>query len=275
MGFSVLMSVYHGTNSDDLERCLESLISQEKKPGQIVLVQDGPIKTGVKTIITNFEELLPIQRLIFQENRGLGLALRDGLGACRYELIARVDSDDISLPQRFTLQTQYLKKHPNVSVVGSWMSENFSQGTHFSSRIRKTPPNSITVRSYARSRNPLNHPTVMFRRSDVLAVGSYQPCLMFEDYFLWVRLLQANYQIANLASTLVETTVDTGYFLRRGGISYLRHEINLLSKFISIGYFSRVDALKFLAIRMPMRLLPSGIRKALYYSVLRTRSPSR
>lgn len=273
MSFSVLMSVYHGTAGADLVRCLQSLLQQEKNAGQIILVQDGPISLEVQSIISEFDSSLPIENLIFHENRGLGLALRDGLQACRYELVARVDTDDTSLPHRFAIQTQYLESHPEISVVGSWMREHFVQGDQTKSKIRQPPTDDSSLRAYAKHRNPLNHPTVMFRQSDILSVGGYQPCLMFEDYFLWGRLLRADYRIANLNSILVETTVDLDYFQRRGGLSYLKHEIALVGRFIKLGFFSRVDALKFLSMRIPIRLLPNPIRKILYYSALRAPSP--
>ena len=102
--------------------------------------------------------------------------------------------------------------------------------------IRPTPLEQMTLKRNARRRNPLNHPTVMFRKSHVLASGNYESCPLFEDYLLWVKMLVGRYHLSNLPKVLVETEIDTNYFARRGGLQNIRQEINLLSKLYKIGF---------------------------------------
>ena len=270
MLFSILISIHHATAPDDLDCCLKSLVNQQLRGQQIVLVRDGPIQPAVEKCIEKYTTDLPFEHLYYAENRGLGPALRDGLGACAHEIVARVDSDDRSLPERFALQTAFLEEHHTVSVVGSWMTEHYQQGGLPSTYVRETPIDPTTVAHYARRRNPLNHPTVMFRKSHVLASGGYQPCLMFEDYFLWARMLAKGYRLANMPRVLVETQIDPTYFTRRGGVGYLRHEIVLLAKLRELGFFSQVDAAIFILTRLPIRIMPVNFREYLYRSLLRS-----
>jgi|ETNmetMinimDraft_26_1059896.scaffolds.fasta_scaffold11010_2 glycosyltransferase involved in cell wall biosynthesis len=269
MPFSVLMSIYHATSSSELHSCLKSLCAQQLPATQIVLVRDGPVRPEVERCIDNFTSELPFEHIFFSENRGLGPALHDGLIACDYDIVARVDSDDCSLPERFSLQTAFLSENPQISAVGSWMIERYFSHNRTSTHIRKTPVDSDSIARYARLRNPLNHPTVMLRRSHVLSSGNYQPCLMFEDYLLWIRMLIAGFRLANLPMVLVETQAGPDYFVRRGGLSYLRHELALLSKIRDLGFVSPIDALIFILTRLPVRLLPINARNFWYRTMLR------
>ena len=263
MPFSVLISIYHGTLASDMESCLKSLVDQHLQASQIILVRDGPVRPEVEQCIASFSSQLPFEHLSFENNRGLGLALRDGLTLCCHELVARVDSDDRSMPDRFALQIAFLKENPAISVVGGWMREHYCSATQSSVRLRKVPIDIKTIARYARRRNPLNHPTVMFRKSHALQSGGYQSCHLFEDYFLWARMLMDNYRLANLPVVLVDTQIDPTYFERRGGVAYLCHEFRLLKKLKRLGFFSQIDAIGFIIIRLPMRLVPVKLRKKL------------
>lgn len=269
MPFSVLMSIYAATQADDLHRCLESLAGQSLAPNQIVLVRDGPVDGSVEKYLENHARNLPLRQLQFPQNRGLGLALRDGLQACDYEIVARADSDSWSVPDRFAVQVDYLVNNPSISVIGGWMREYYQEAAGSIGVVRQTPLEHASVERAARRRNPLNHPTVMFRKSHVLGSGNYEPCLLFEDYFLWARMLMKGYHLANLPCVLVETDVNPGYFSRRGGIAYVRKELYLLQKLRNIGFLSLVDTGTFILSRLPIRLLPLAVRQRLYKAFLR------
>ena len=167
MPFSVLMSIYSATGAVELSSCLKSLTEQHLAPDQIVLVRDGPVHPSVEQCIKKYAAYLPFEHLYFPENRGLGYALRDGLEACENEFVARIDSDDISVPHRFTMQDNYLINNPGISVIGCWMKEYYPQIRENSALVHKTPLEPSAVARCARRRNPLNHPTVMFRKSHV------------------------------------------------------------------------------------------------------------
>ena len=125
MNFSVLMSIYAKTRASDLTRCLDSLSQQTLPAAEIILIKDGPISSDVERCIRSYESEFLFKQLAFPDNRGLGPALRDGLNACSYELIARVDSDDWSVPDRFHKQTQFLHSESSISVVGGELKENY------------------------------------------------------------------------------------------------------------------------------------------------------
>ena len=263
------MSIYRATQANEMDRCLKSLSEQSLPPNQIVLVRDGPVEVSVEQCIKDHSRHLQIYHLHFPHNRGLGLALRDGLQACDHEFVARVDSDDWSLPERFALQLDYLLNNPSVSVIGGWLKEYYQDTAGPVGVVRQTPMCRSSIDRVARRRNPLNHPTVMFRKSHALSCGNYKPCLLFEDYFLWARMLMLGYQLANLPQVLVETQVGPQYFSRRGGIAYVRNELNLLKHLKAIGFLSSIDASIFILSRIPVRLLPLNIRQRLYKLFLR------
>jgi len=149
------------------------------------------------------------------------------------------------------------------------MREHYQAKTGIKHRVRKTPSQPQEVNRLARRRNPINHPTIMFRKSSVIESGNYQPCLMFEDYFLWARMLQRGFQLANLSDVLVETDVSAEYFSRRGGIDYFRHELHFLGQLRQMGFMPLIDAIIFVGTRLPARLLPIVLREQLYRNALR------
>ena len=264
------MSIYSVTRASDLDRCLNSLYRQTLPASEIVIVRDGPVHSSVERCIQTYEPNLPFHHLSFPRNRGLGPALHDGLEACRYQLIARVDSDDWSVPERFQKQAQFLHDESRISLVGGWLSERYHVGSDVISFTRRSPVDHVLIRQVAKRRNPINHPTVMFRKSDVLACDSYESCPSFEDYYLWAKMLTQGYLLANLPKILVETEVDSNYFRRRGGMTYVRNEFRLVRKLRQIGFLSPMEASIFLLSRFPIRLAPVLIRQHLYRAFLRT-----
>ena len=264
------MSIYAETRASDLNQCLDSLSQQTLPATEIVMVWDGPVHSTVKRCVESYESAFLFKHLPFSRNRGLGPALRDGLNACNYELIARVDSDDWSIPERFYKQAQFLQSEPSISVVGGELKEHYGRGKNSNSVIRRNPVDYLSIRQAAKRRNPMNHPTVMFRKSDVLACNNYESCPLFEDYYLWAKMLHQGYRLSNLPEVLVETEIDSDYFRRRGGITYVRNEIRLVRELRQIGFLSPMEATQFILSRLPMRLAPLFIRQYLYKSFLRT-----
>jgi len=263
------MSIYSATQVNDLDRCLASITKQDLIPDQLVLVRDGPVHPKVEDCVNSFSKTLPLHHLHFSSNRGLGLALRDGLQACKHEFVARVDSDDRSVPERFALQVNHMTNNPSISVIGGWLREYYQTTSGPVGIIRQTPLQHASITKAARHRNPFNHPTVMFRRSHVLNSGNYEPCLFFEDYFLWAKMLMAGYRFENLSDILVETDVTSDYFSRRGGFAYMKHEFHLAQKLREINFFSFTNTYFFILCRLPLRLLPLKLRKYIYKTFLR------
>jgi hypothetical protein len=154
-------------------------------------------------------------------------------------------------------------------VVGGGLKEHYKVGKNTTSVIRRTPANHIFIRQAAKLRNPMNHPTVMFRKTDVLACNSYEFCPLFEDYYLWAKMLINGYVLSNLPEVLVETEVGSDYFRRRGGITYVRNELRLVRELRKIGFLSPIEASAFILSRLPMRCAPVLLRQHIYRTLLR------
>lgn len=269
-GFSLLGSVYAGTKAKEFEQCLQSIEDQILAPNQVVVVLDGPVDVDVQKVLHSFSSRLPLHTVALSDNQGLGRALSAGLEHCSHNFVARFDTDDVCLKNRFENQVSFLLSNPDVSVVGSLMRETYHLGRRIIICDRSGAPSGVNLRSWARRRNPLNHPTVVFRKEAISAVGGYVDCPLFEDYFLWARLILANHKIVNLNFVGVETVVDNDFFSRRGGLKYLKCEIKFLRKLYAIEFLNLFDLIAWGILRMPARLLPVQCRKWLYLKFLRS-----
>lgn len=268
--FSVLISVYDGESAVSLREALNSVINQSTVPDEVVLVKDGPLSEELDKTIKDLKNKHPNLFTIVSINRnvGLGRALDIGLEYCSNPLVARMDADDISVKNRFSLQLQYLQQNPSVALVGGYMRENTRMTTR-GSFVRTVPITPEKVEKTAHIRNPMNHPTVMFRKNAVESVGGYQDLQSIQDYDLWVRMLMEDYKLANIPEILVITDEDINYYQRRGGIDYFRTEMKVQKAFVDYGFLNSFEMIRNLLIRAPIRLLPNNIRGKLYQFALR------
>lgn len=267
MHFSVLMSVYHKDNPQWLKQAIDSVLNNTVKPNQIMLVVDGQISNELEQVITEYKESLDILRL--EKNSGLGIALQQGLLKCKYSLVARMDSDDISLSNRFELQLKEFENNPDLTIVGGYIQE-FDSQTNEKTSIRKVPLEDKQIKQYLKTRSPFNHPTVMFKKEDVLKVGNYQIFYQMEDYYLWVRLVKANYQMKNIPKVLLDFRIDKNMFARRGSYKYFKSnkEVSkqmLKMKIINYPYYLFNITIRFIT----QVLMPNNIRTLFYKKVLR------
>ncbi|WP_066055785.1 glycosyltransferase [Robertmurraya korlensis] len=270
MSFSVLMSVYMKEKPEYLQACLDSVLSQTVLPNEIVIMEDGKLTDSLYEVLNRYKEANPsiIKCVKLERNMGLGKALEIGVTECKFDLIARMDSDDICHPERFEKQVSYMKEHPKVDVVGTWIGE-FSENAEEIDTIRKVPITSNEVVAYAKKRNPLNHMTVMYRKEAVLSAGNYKPMLWNEDYYLWVRMLVKGMEIVNIPEVLVYARTGSEMFKRRGGIKYVQRDVILQIEFLKLGFINISTFLSNIVIRSVVRLLPNSIRGLFYKSVLR------
>lgn len=270
MKFSVLMSVYIQEQAVCLDMALESiLVKQTVKPTELVLVADGLLTDELYAIIYKYKGLFENLHLIqLPKNVGLGKALNEGLRYCSYEWVARMDSDDISTPNRFEKQIDCVDKNPDIQVVGSWISE-FVETPNDIVSVKKVPETQHEIYIYAQGRNPMNHPVVFFKKSEVLRVGGYEHCPMFEDYWLWVRLLKNRVQFYNIQESLLLFRANNLMYERRGGWDYVRYEYRFFNKARHIQFITTFIFFKNLMIRLGFRLVPNKIRALLYKKILR------
>ena len=266
---SVLMAVYAGDRADWVAASLRSLREQTTPPAEIVVVEDGPLPAELAAVLASVSAV----RVRLPENRGLAAALQAGLGHCSYDLVARMDADDIAEPDRLERQVATLAARPELTVLGGYVAE-FAEDPAVPYAIRRVESGPAVVARVAKWRSPVNHPTVMFRRADVLAVGGYDGFAGLEDYFLWAKLLSDGKAIDNLPEVAVRQRAGSELGRRRGGLGYARTEVALFRAFVRIGFLTRREALVGLIIRIPVRLVPPRVRWWVYRWLLRGRFSS-
>lgn len=272
INFSVLLSVYKYEKAQYLEMCFDSIYKQTVQPTEIVLVEDGPLPLELHQAIEKEERRFNnIHRVVLEKNQGLGIALSVGLQACSHDIVARMDTDDICYPQRFEIQTKFLQEHPEIDVLGAWITE-FDETPNNIVAFRNLPENHKDIYSFGKKRNPINHPVVMFRKQAVIEAGGYQPCPLFEDYFLWARMLKRGYKFHNLQTSLLFFRRSAEMIRRRGGLKYAHDEIVFQHKLYEIGYISYYELIRNICQRYGVRLAPNWIRSLIYKYLLRTRA---
>jgi glycosyltransferase involved in cell wall biosynthesis len=272
--FSLLLAVYAGDRSDYLERAFRSTVhEQQRRPGDVVIVQDGPVPEDLDTTLKQLIDSspVPVQHLVLAENAGLGPALDAGLARCLFDVVARMDADDVSLPHRFARQIPLIEA--GADIVGSALLE-FSDDRQDPRHIvgRRTPPLAPDeIVTYSRFHDPFNHPTVVYRRSAVQAAGGYQDLPLMEDYLLFARMLANGAKPANVAEPLVHYRVGAGAYARRGGMRLLRSEIALQRRFRELGITSRTEFARNVLIRGGYRLVPERLRRFAYRRLIAVR----
>lgn len=244
--FSVAMSVYKNDVPEWFDLALESIsVSQTIKPNEIVLVCDGPISDGLDKVICKYERILSDLSIAFivirlEQNCGLGNALRVAIENCSYELIARMDSDDISVPNRFEQQLAHFADNQDLDIISGDIQE-FEGSIDNSVGKRELPINDLEIKEYIKYRCPINHMAVMYKKSSVLSAGGYLDWFYNEDYYLWLRMFLDGAVFENTGTILVNVRVSKDMYKRRGGIKYFRSELFLqhymLSKNI-INYYT-------------------------------------
>jgi glycosyltransferase involved in cell wall biosynthesis len=201
--FSVLLSVYKNESSRNLLDSINSIYQEQTiKPAEIILIKDGWLTNELDDAIKYLLSTTPPLKVYgYRQNRGLGYALNYGLKKCSNELVFRMDTDDISLPERFEKQLKYLEINPELAIVGSTINE-FLHTPNDIRQMRRVPLTQANIEASKNKRNPFNHMTVLFKKSSVLKVGGYVDMPGYEDYYLWMRLLQEN-KGANISEPLV------------------------------------------------------------------------
>jgi GT2 family glycosyltransferase len=272
--FTLLVSTYAQDDPGFLrDAVLSSTTGQTRPPAEVVLVQDGPVPDALAAEIKDLAASLPmpVVHLELPANVGLGPALDAGLAASSHEIVARMDADDVSVPERFERQVALIEA--GADIVGSGLLEF---GASVDEVVgRRTPPTDPDeIRRVIRFRDPFNHPTVVYRRSAVLAAGGYTDMALLEDYLLFTRMVEAGAAPANLPEPLVYYRVGAGAYARRGGTALLRSELRLQRRFRELGITSRAEYLRNVAVRGGYRLVPEGVRKVAYRRLLANRTGS-
>lgn len=271
---SIISSVYKNDKPEFVKVALDSmLVHQSVKPDEIVLVQDGPVPEALSTVLAEYEAKYPkIMHVIrLEKNGGLGNALKLGVENAKYDLCARMDSDDICLPNRFELQLAYLEAHPECDIVGGQMTEFIDTPDNIVGR-REVPLDNDGIYEYMKNRCALNHVTVMFRKESVLKVGNYQDWFWNEDYYLWVRMMMAGCKFANIPDVAVNVRSGADQYARRGGKKYFDSEISIKKLMLKNGIISRKEYILNYVERFIIQLmLPNSVRGWVFRTFARSK----
>jgi glycosyltransferase involved in cell wall biosynthesis len=234
-----------------------------------VLVLDGPITNELQAVVDEFSGQYHEMKVIpHPTNQGLGKALNLGLQHCSYEIIARMDTDDISVDNRFEMQIEYMKDHPDVSIISSAIDE-FADDWRKPIQVKTLPLSHEELYKMAKFRNPINHMAAMMRRDEILRIGSYRHIPYVEDYELWVRALINGLKIANLADVLVHARVGNGMVKRRGTKKYIKSWHIMNKEMLSAKMINGVIYMRNMLSIIGFVYMPNWVKELLYKYVLR------
>lgn len=267
---SVLMSVYKNDIAQNVKTAVESIINQTYRPSQVVIVVDGPVPDETTKTLEELKELYSeVEIYPLEQNVGLGNALKEGMTHCVNEIVARMDSDDIAVEDRFEKQIKKFEEDSELSIVGSNIAEFIGDKDNVVS-IRSVPENHDDICKYLKKRCPFNHMTVMFKKSEVEKAGGYLHWFYNEDSYLWARMYLAGCKFANIPENLVYARINEATFQRRGGYKYYKSERDLFkfmykNKIIGWGEYQKAKAIRFVI----QVLMPNSVRKYVFLKMMR------
>lgn len=271
---SVLMSLYIKEKPEYFKAAMDSILEQTYPADEIMLMEDGPLTDELYRAVEEYklrcekDERYPTLRIhAFEENQQLGRALAKGVELCSNELIARMDTDDIAMPDRLEKQVMYMHRHPKVSVLGGAIREFNDEGSI--DREKQMPKTQDEIQQYIKLRNPLNHMTVLYRRSAILEAGNYCHFPYLEDYFLWSRMVAKDYQIRNLEDVLVKARTSMELVKRRSGWGYFKNFKRLRRQQHELGLTSVPEYWKAVTASFVMIVQPGFVKEFAYKKFLR------
>ena len=264
--YSVLMSVYCKEKPENLITSVDSVMSQTIVPNDFVIVIDGPLGDDLyKALDLLKDKYNCINTIQLETNQGLGQSLSIGIKETKNDIVMRMDSDDICMPYRAEMQLPLMDKY---DLVGGIISE-FSGDEKNIIGYRVVPETYKKIWNFAKYRCPFNHPSVMYRKSVVLAAGNYQVLPYREDYYLWLRMLLITNKVYNIQEVLVNMRSGIEMRKRRSGQKEHRLSLKKLRKFMFdnkiINWFEYifVSAVQNLLLSLPVKLKEPFYRKFL------------
>lgn len=245
---------------------IDSMLNQTVKPDEIVIVEDGPLNDSLYAVLKEYES--KITRVRNEKNIGLGLALNIGLKACQNELVARMDTDDISKPDRCEKQLKKFEQRPELAIVGAWVDEFFlSPDQVLSTRV--VPVDSDAIYHFAKRRSAFNHPVVMYKKSKVLEQGGYSDMRRNQDIDLFGRMLYAGNKAENIGEALLWFRSNNDLANRRKSWENTWSYIDTILRFWKMGYSSFVDFAMVAVAQTGIYLMPVKTQQWVYETFLR------
>ena len=268
--YSVLMSVYYKEHAEYLQTEMNSIWEQTIPTDDFVLVCDGPLTAELDAVIESMQAAHPEQLHVvrLKKNGGLGNALNIGIKECKHELVARMDSDDISRADRCERQLSVFATHPEVSVT-SGIVEEFTVSTDVIEARRVPPETHDEILQFAKKRNSFNHPCVMYKKTAVEAAGGYQDFFLLEDYYLWIRMLQKGSVGYNLQEPLLWMRAGSDMYKRRAGWKYAKSQKALFKYMRDSGFINEAQYMKSVVLRTASSITPNWLREFMFKRTMR------
>ena len=268
--YSVLMSLYVKEKPEYLRLAIESMLAQTVAPDEIVIVQDGPLNDELYVVVEEYKNKYPelFNIVALENNVGLGLALNEGLKACKNELVARMDTDDISKPHRCEMQLKEFEKNPELSLLGSSVEEFHDTPDVIVSR-RVVPTAHEDIYKFAKRRSAFNHPVVMYKKSKVLEVGGYNDLRRNQDVDLFGRMLYSGCKAGNIEESLLFFRSNDDLAKRRKSWQNTKSYIKTIKRFRKMGYASFWDYFVVAVAQTGMFLMPVKLQHWVYKKFLR------
>ncbi len=262
------MTTYHRTTVEELRRAVNSILAQTRPPEEFLVVVDGPVPPSLDAALADLVEAHPVIRVErLAVNAGNGPASQRGLEVATGDFVARQDSDDVSLPTRLERQMSAVVER-KLDLLGTAVLE-FEHDPENVVGVRPAPLTAEAIATRLRINNPMNHPSVVFRRALALEVGGYLDVPFHEDYDLWARMLAGGARAENLAEPLVLFNAGGGMLSRRGGLGMLRHEWTMQRRLYAMGVVGPALFVRNLVLRGAFRVIPGRLLAPVYAILFR------
>lgn len=271
---SVAMCIYKSDVPEYLKVALDSIIvTQTCKPKEIVIIGDGPVPQAITDVVEVETKVAADYGVEFRflpqaVNRGLGEALRIACENCKYDYIARMDSDDISLPARFEKQMQCFEEDPELSMVGGMITEFVGEPENIVSK-RLLPLDNEGIYEMMQTRCGVNHVTVIIKKADLMRAGNYSGKFRQEDFYLWARMMKNHCKFRNIPDVVVNVRSGADQFARRGGLAYFNQHMKVFKFMYHEGLISCPVLLKNYCLRFAQVTFPTKLRTWIYQHILR------
>lgn len=261
--FSLLLCAYGNDSPKHVKECLGSIGASSVLPNEIIFVKDGPLPAELDEAVESFGFHIPPAIIALPSNQTQGIARKIGTEAASHEWVALMDSDDVAAPDRFEKQLAEISLNPLISIHGGQIAE-FSENPAIAHAVRSVPRTHGEIAAFAKTRNPFNAMTVMFKKSLALEAGNFRYFPGFEDYDLWARMLKRGAVCQNSPDVLVYARTGSGMYGRRRGMKYIRQEWKMQKELLDLGLITKRRYVANLMKRTPARLAPGLLTKLLY-----------
>ena len=266
--YSVLMTVYHKEKAEFLRKAIDSMLNQTVRPSEFVLVEDGPLTDELYEAIKKYKKNPIFKVITLKENQGSGPASNAGVLACSCEWIARLDSDDYSVPERIEKQFRLLGADSELNVIGANVIEIETENPNNQQKVI-LPAENDEIHKFTGRRCPFRTSAILFKKDIVIKAGNYRAFHRVEDYDMFARLVANDARCANVQEFLTYMRIDKDYYKRRGGMKLAKSILRLKKNLMKMKLSGVKDWIISVPIQITVCLMPNSLRDLFYRKVLR------